>query len=333
MTDIDKEKKALKSHGYAGPKDEKKEGLETVLQEYDILEAQLKIRRKILEDIEILDKPKNSGVLAFISSESASIDSDDIPAVGDALLSLGDVDVLNLIIESPGGDGTIAEKIISLCRSYCKKMRVIIPNRAKSAATIIALGADEVVMGYCSEIGPIDAQIPIIIDGIPHYISAQSFIIAKESLESQFKECISKKEDPRAVLQQIATLNPAFIKHCEHLMEFGRDVVKKNLQQYMFSAEPKKERNKKIMNILKQLSTVELFKVHGRMIDGNIAKTKLGINVRLLGKDNSMWKYIWGYYLRAYVLLSGRLGEPASKVIETKSMILIKKERTRVISL
>lgn len=67
------------------------------------------------------------------------------------------------------------------------------PNRAKSAATIIALGADEIVMGYCSELGPIDAQVVVVVGGVPRYISAQSFIDSRVSLEDRFYEAVKKK--------------------------------------------------------------------------------------------------------------------------------------------
>ena len=61
---------------------------------------------------------------------------DDIPVLGNILRSVGDVDVLNLVLHSPGGDGTCVEKLVSLCRNQCKTFRVIIPNMAKSAATM-----------------------------------------------------------------------------------------------------------------------------------------------------------------------------------------------------
>ena len=322
----------LEAAGYRQCEPDHSEGLSTVLHEFDVFAAQTSKRRELLRKIEAQAEGKTAGALAFISTEAATIDSDDIPAIGDALLSIGDVDILNLIIDSPGGDGTVAEKIINLCRSYCSKLRVFIPSKAKSAATIIALGADEIVMGFCSEIGPIDAQIPVLVDGIPHLISAQSFINAKLNLEQQFKDCVMKKEDPRAILQQIASLNPAFIGHCERLMEFGKEVVQSSLERFMFSALPKKERNQRINSVLKKLSAVELFKVHGRMINGHKAKTELGLNVLLLGKEDPMWACVWGYYLRTYVFLSGRLGRPVSKIIETKSSLLMKQPVLQMIS-
>ncbi len=163
--------------GYTKEPDKiKRQVLSGVLEEYDVVTRQRETRRVALEEMEKFSEGKKAAYIAFLCSETsgAAIDSDDIPAFGDVLMSVGEVDELNLIINSPGGDGTVAEKIIELCRAYCKDFKVIVPNRAKSAATIIALGADQIVMGYCSELGPIDAQVVILVGGVPHYIYQHS---------------------------------------------------------------------------------------------------------------------------------------------------------------
>jgi len=297
------------------------EVLSRVLREHDLFQAQREKRRELLQRLEDQEGDgKKVGYLAFLSDDKSGIDSSDIPAFGEALLSLGDLDKLVVIISSPGGDGTIAEKIIELCRAYASEFVVVVPNRAKSAATIISLGADQVVMGYCSELGPIDAQVPILVDGIPRYISAQSFIDARTTLEARFNEIVASGEDPRAILQQIASLNAPFIDHCEKLMEFSREVARKYLGNHMFAGETAAdEREKKIETVLTRLSSVNLFKVHGRMIDGNAAKHELGLNVKLLGKDDSLWRDIWTYYVRAEVMM--QRGD-TTKLVETKNTIL-----------
>ena len=43
-----------------------------------------------------------------------------------------------------------------MIREYCDKFSVLVPDKAHSAATMIALGADEIVMSNLSEISPID---------------------------------------------------------------------------------------------------------------------------------------------------------------------------------
>ncbi len=301
------------------------EVLSAVLLEHDLYSAQRDKRIELLKRLEGHSGSGGSvGYVAFLCSESlgASIDSSDVPAIGDALLSIGEVDQLNLLISGPGGDGTIAEKIIELCRAHCKEFRVVIPNRAKSAATLIALGSDEIVMGYCSEIGPIDAQVMIVVGGVPRYVSAQSFIDSKKSLEADFKKAVKAKEDPRAVLQQIATLDVTFIDHCGKLMEFGNDVARKYLENHMFSkAAPQAKKKALVDKVLKGLSSVGEFKVHGRMINGITAKDDLKLNVKLLGKSDEFWKDIWQYYIRAEVLFNKTPG--LGKIVETKDEILM----------
>jgi hypothetical protein len=68
-------------------------------------------------------------------------------------------DVL-LVITSSGGQVDAAYHIARLCRAYARERFVTaIPREAKSAATLIALGADAIHMGVLSELGPIDPQV------------------------------------------------------------------------------------------------------------------------------------------------------------------------------
>ena len=154
-----------------------------ILEEHDVARSQRETRRNLLQEIAAPafngDDGPNS-VVAHLSQ--ASLSSEDIPVLGNILLKIGDVKTLNLLLHSPGGEGTVVEKFVSLCRAQCKRFRVLVPNEAKSAATLIALGADEIVMGPPAELGPIDAQVKVVISGVPRYISAQSFIDTRDGL-------------------------------------------------------------------------------------------------------------------------------------------------------
>lgn len=68
---------------------------------------------------------------------------------------------IDLLIESTGGDGLVAWRIISLLRERVEKVNVLIPHSAFSAATMLALGGDEIVMGRYGCLGPIDPQITV----------------------------------------------------------------------------------------------------------------------------------------------------------------------------
>jgi hypothetical protein len=68
---------------------------------------------------------------------------------------------LDLLIVSNGGDPTVAWRIVSLIRQRVKKFSALIPQAAYSAATLIVLGADEVVMHPNGNLGPTDPQIRV----------------------------------------------------------------------------------------------------------------------------------------------------------------------------
>jgi len=68
---------------------------------------------------------------------------------------------LHVLLRSPGGNGEQALRAIRVLQSRCSKLVFVIPDMAKSAATLLALGADEIRLGPASDLGPIDPQMNI----------------------------------------------------------------------------------------------------------------------------------------------------------------------------
>lgn len=66
---------------------------------------------------------------------------------------------VDLWMDSPGGSARSAYKIALLLRSIACRVRVVIPDYAKSAATLLSLVADEIYMGPAAELGPLDVQL------------------------------------------------------------------------------------------------------------------------------------------------------------------------------
>ncbi|MGD0771117.1 MAG: hypothetical protein ABSB42_23270 [Tepidisphaeraceae bacterium] len=75
------------------------------------------------------------------------------------LLPSRPIEKLDLFLCSNGGVGTVSWRIVALLREFATKVNVLIPYRAYSAATMIALGADEIVMHPFGELGPIDPTV------------------------------------------------------------------------------------------------------------------------------------------------------------------------------
>jgi hypothetical protein len=99
-------------------------------------------------------------VLTYVCSDrpgaGAQIAEDVIRTIAEQVRRLGKVKKLDLFLYSRGGSVDAPWPIICLLREYCDSLGVLIPFRAHSAATLVALGCDEIVMTPQAELGPID---------------------------------------------------------------------------------------------------------------------------------------------------------------------------------
>lgn len=68
-------------------------------------------------------------------------------------------ETVEILLHTPGGHPKTAYKIMTFLRRICKTVNVIVPLEAKSAGTLMCLGADTIYMGDAAELGPVDIQI------------------------------------------------------------------------------------------------------------------------------------------------------------------------------
>jgi hypothetical protein len=68
---------------------------------------------------------------------------------------------LHVMLNSPGGDGETAIRLARSAQARCKSLTVVLPDQAKSAATLLTLGAHRILMGPASDLGPVDPQFQI----------------------------------------------------------------------------------------------------------------------------------------------------------------------------
>lgn len=119
-------------------------------------------RVKIIEKIESI---RDSKVLCFLTTLRPNVGgviaSDSVRVIFDHLLlfKAKPLKKLDLFLCSNGGDGTVPWRLVSLFREYSKSFCVLVPYRAYSAASLIALGADEIIMHPFAELGPIDPTV------------------------------------------------------------------------------------------------------------------------------------------------------------------------------
>jgi len=204
-----------------------------VMNELNVNNDQFRKRQELIKEIETALTTRYSGssnrlisyVLRFGHARTG-MNTADVPFLKTVLDSLSGVEQINLLLHSPGGDGAIVEKMVEMCRAHLsgdnRKLRVIVPNVAKSAATVLALGADEILMGYTSELGPIDPQVAIAVSGMTQWVSAFAFVEARDKLMDQIAEAIKKKESTVGLLQQLAGLNIPFTDEMENQIGFAK---------------------------------------------------------------------------------------------------------------
>jgi len=68
-------------------------------------------------------------------------------------------DTIEILVHSPGGHANIAYKIARFLRGRSTRLNALVPLQAKSATTLLCLGADSIVMGELAELGPLDVQL------------------------------------------------------------------------------------------------------------------------------------------------------------------------------
>ncbi len=125
---------------------------------FHAIESARYVRQGQIRDIEHVTDRR---LIAYVAGPATSITGIDIPPFVDLLDDVESGKPVDLLLHTPGGDVDQAERIVLLCRKRVgdAEFRVIVPDSAKSAGTLIAIAADEIVMGDPSELGPIDPQI------------------------------------------------------------------------------------------------------------------------------------------------------------------------------
>ena len=247
---------------------------------------------------------------AKIEHPNASMQPSDVAPVTALLERDDETENLDVWINSPGGSAQTAEKIVAACRAGCSgEFRVVVPNMAKSAATMTALCADQIVMGYLSELGPIDPQVPVQVGGLLRYVSAQSFLDGQKAALQAVAQAQTKEEPVIGHLQLLNSpdMSAAWIKEMEREIKFGKDMVSKHLRRHMLPrlhpGADARALGTKASRIASNLSQANKRFSHGRMIPAEECRDDLKLDVEVLDKEDERWKIIWEIWVRMEIFL------------------------------
>lgn len=275
-------------------------------QEHRNVEAKLEvIRKELIRELQRLRG--NSKLIVYYSFEP--LEFADTQHFYEMLVSLGDTDNLDLFLLSPGGFSDPGFKIARLCQEVTKgKFSVLIPYYAKSAATMLALGADELVMGPPSELGPIDPQIRL-----PSQNRQLPLHALRDALGYVEDRVVEKPELAALYWPLIQTLDLMSLGDYDREIQSAKQYAQNLLCQRMFKNNPERAEE-----VAKKLT--EEYKRHNYVIDRREASEVLKLNV--IDAPSDVWKAMWQLHNLYDGLIRDTLTVAAAKVFETLTALL-----------
>jgi hypothetical protein len=218
---------------------------------------------------------------------------------------------IDLVVFSGGGDAHAAYKIVRYLRSKCSTLRGICPLYAKSAATLLLLGCDFIVMGPQSELGPLDTQIDhpgtkvedIIISALDHVGSVEYLAGVAQNLAFKIVGQIRREYGltrldsvtagldyaQKYIAPLVAQLDPSLLYQSYRELTVAEDYAVRILNSCMFADADDQDTKVKIQNTVNDL--VWSYNTHGFVIDSEEA-IRLGIKIKP-HTEYDAWNAVW----------------------------------------
>lgn len=102
---------------------------------------------------------KGIKLLSYWNSVNGSVCQNDVSSFYEIIKDWPVQKEIFLFIKSDGGDGKASLRIVNLLREHSKKLTVLIQGECVSAATMLALGANEIQMGPLSFLSAVDTSL------------------------------------------------------------------------------------------------------------------------------------------------------------------------------
>lgn len=272
---------------------------------YTALNAARYHRQEIIKKIQEPDTP----LICYVAGIRASISRDDVIGFMEVLHNIKKGADLDLMLNTPGGDIDTAEKLVSLLHAWVgddHTLRVIIPDYAKSAGTLMALGANKIIMSDSSELGPIDPQV-VLNDGkgnqiqhsVLHYL--QAFDTHCDTLRTQ-----GKTNDVPAIMM-LNKLDPATTKAFQAVKDRTQKIADEQLQKWMF-----KNKTAPFTKITSDLMNPLKYPSHGQRIGWQEAQ-ELQLEIEYVEPATDRWRNYWNLYCHQKLAISdkGKIFESA----------------------
>ena len=210
--------------------------------------------------------------------------------------ALPDTD-LHVVLNTPGGDGEVAVRLARSMQSRCRELTVVIPDVAKSAGTLLALGAHRILMGPASDLGPVDPQMQL-----------------KPGMLVSAKDIIASVEDAARRVQELPQTYPIYASLLTDVtaitVQQARSALARTSDQLMEALKSNPDRSDEDAEALRtnlQAALVEARSTHAAIFGAREA-IAAGLPVTEADLDGRQWRLLWRLWT-AYFHLGQRIYE------------------------
>ena len=213
-----------------------------------------------------------------------------ITPLADAINDIRRGGPLDLLLTSLGGDGETALRMGSMCHGERDHFRIIVADMAASAATLLSLATETIVMSDTSTLGPIDPQ--VLLPDRGQYIPAKDIVSIVEDLEDR------TRQNPQAFelyVSLLADVDAILYQRAKAAIARTEELVPELLQ--LRQNPPSMEDMKRTAEHLQRHA------MHSATI-GHLQAEQLGLPVLYMSPQLDDWDMLWRLHTK-YVALMG----------------------------
>jgi hypothetical protein len=168
-------------------------------------------------------------------------------------------EAVDVFLHSPGGTAEATESIVAILRSKFSDVRFIITGSAKSAATMLAMSGNRILMSDAAELGPTDPQMMV---GNARPSPARAVLDQFERAKKEVAKTPSLIGPWLPILQQYG---PSLLVECNNHIKLSETLVAGWLEKFMFKGE--KNAKYKAKKLARFLANDKNHLSHGRRVE------------------------------------------------------------------
>lgn len=228
-----------------------------------------------------------------------------VPLLEETLFDADPEEDLHLMLGTLGGDGETALRMIRQAQARCRTLTVIVPDQAKSAGTLLVLGADSIYMGPTSDLGPVDPQFQLPNGSLA---AARAIIAAVEEAERRIQQNPTTYPLHASLLADITGL---MVQQSRDAMARSEDLIREALA----SVSSRTSKDVQKLTAALQQHLIGEPKDHGAIVSAADAE-RYGLPVEQADPRSSRWRAVWRLWTK-YLVIAPRYvyeGELASQI-------------------